>query len=175
MLVYIEVVVGLAVLFLMGRFVAGVQDERAYRRATVLIGVLLVSAALTILTIGARSPYTHANLQPGRDPGYTRTEQITLGPGVPYGGAGSATGRTEGDPAAKGAGLFVTKGCAACHTLQGRGGAVGPSIAGTDLETLREKVRKGPSGMPSYSPETLTEEELAAIVAYLKSLTAPTP
>lgn len=175
MLVYIEVVVGLAVLFLMGRFVAGVQDERAYRRATVFIGVLLVSAALTILTIGARSPYTHANLQPGRDPGYTRTEQITLGPGVPYGGAGSAPGRTERDPAAEGARLFVTKGCAACHTLQGRGGAVGPPITGTDLETLREKVRKGPSGMPSYSPKTLTEEELAAIAAYLKSLTAPTP
>jgi len=175
MLVYIEIVVAFAVLLLMRRVVTGVQQERAYRRATVFIGVLLVSAALTILTIGARSPYTHANLQPGRDPGYTRTEQIYVGPGEPYGGTGSATGRTEEGPVAEGARVFVTKGCAACHALEGRGGAVGPPIAGTDLETLRSKVRKGPSGMPHFSAETLTEEELAAIAAYLGSLAAPTP
>ena len=55
MLTYIEIMVGLAVLFLMSRVVTGVHGERAYRRATIFIGVLLVSAALTILTIGARS------------------------------------------------------------------------------------------------------------------------
>lgn len=147
----------------------------AHRRATAVIATVVIVVALMILTIGARSPYTHANLQPGRDPGYTRTEQISLGPGEPYGGTGSATGRMEGDPVAEGTRLFVTKGCAACHALGGRGGAVGPPIAGTDLETLQEKVRKGPSGMPHYSPETLTEEQLAAIAAYLRSLTAPTP
>lgn len=140
-----------------------------------LVAVVVAAFGLTLLVIGARSPYTHANLQPGRDPGYTRTEQIYLGPGEPYGGAGSASGRAESDPVAEGVRLFVTKGCAACHAPQGRGGAVGAPIAGTDLETLRQKVRKGPSGMPRYSPETLTEEELAAIAAYLRSLTAPTP
>lgn len=139
-----------------------------------LVAAVVVVFSLTLLTIGARSPYTHANLQPGRDLGYTRTEQISVGPGEQYGGIGSAA-RTEGDPVAEGTRLFVTKGCAACHALQGRGGAVGPPIAGTDLDTLREKVRKGPSGMPHYSLETLTEEELAAIAAYLRSLTEPTP
>ena len=147
----------------------------AHRRATSVIATVVVLMALTILTIGARSPYTHANLQPGRDPGYTRTEQISVGPGEPYGGSGSATGRTEGHPVAEGTRLFVTKGCVACHALQGRGGVVGTPIVGTDLETLQEKVRKGPSGMPHYSPETLTEEELVAIAAYLRSLAAPTP
>lgn len=147
----------------------------AHRRATVVIATVVIVMALTILTIGARSPYTHANLQPGSDPGYTRTEQIYLGPGEPYAGAGSATGRSAGGPVAEGARLFVTKGCASCHALEGRGGAVGPPIAGTDLATLRSKVRKGPSGMPHFSAETLTEDELAAIAAYLQSLAAPTP
>lgn len=141
-----------------------------------LAAVVVTVFSLTLLTIGARSPYTHANLQPGHDPGYTRTEQIHLGPAEPYGGTGSATGRTEGDPVAEGARLFVTKGCAACHALEGRGGAVGPAIVGTDLETLQKKVRKGPGGMPHYSQETLTDEELAAIAAYLRSVAAePTP
>lgn len=140
-----------------------------------LIAVVVVVFSLTLLTIGARSPYTHANLQPGPDPGYVRTGQIPVGPAEPYGGIGSAGERTDGDPVVEGARLFVTQGCAACHALEGRGGAVGPPIAGTDAETLQEKVRMGPSGMPRYSEESLSEEEIAAISAYLRSLTEPAP
>jgi len=135
-----------------------------------LVAVVVTVFSLTLLTIGARSPYTHANLQPGRDPGYTRTEQISLGPGEPYVGSGSATGRTEGDPVAEGARLFVTKGCAACHTLEARGGPVGPAIVGTDEATIEKKARKGPGGMPQFTPTTLTDDDIAALAAYLRSL-----
>lgn len=135
-----------------------------------LVAVVVTVFSLTLLTIGARSPYTHANLQPGRDPGYTRTEQISVGPGEPYVGIGSATRRTEGDPVAEGARLFVTKGCAACHTLEARGGPVGPPIVGTDAETVEKKVRRGPGGMPRYAADGLTDDEIAAISAYLRSL-----
>ena len=129
-------------------------------------------AALVILMIGARSPYTHANLSAGYDPRYERTEQITVGPGEPYQGI-SAAGATTGDAVADGTRLFVTKGCVACHALEARGGVVGPTIAGTDAATVLKKVRKGPSGMPQYSSETLTDDEVAAIAAYLRSLAAP--
>jgi len=78
-----------------------------------------------------------------------------------------------GDAVTNGTRLFVTKGCVACHALEARGGVVGPAIAGTDAATVLKKVRKGPSGMPQYSPETLTDDEIAAIAAYLRSLAPP--
>lgn len=138
-----------------------------------LVAVVVAVFSLTFLAIGARSPYTHANLLPGYDPGYTRTQQIAVGPAEPYGGTGAASGATANDATKEGALLYVTKGCVACHALQGRGGAAAPAIAGTDRETLAKKVYRGPGGMPPYSTHTLTEPELAAIAAYLGSLVAP--
>lgn len=139
-----------------------------YLPLTFLIMGLVVFAALVILMIGARSPYTHANLVTGYDPGYVRTDQIVVGPGEPYEGISPAS--LTGDAVADGTRLFVTKGCVACHALGARGGVVGPAIAGTDAATVLKKVRKGPSGMPQYSPETLSDEEVAAIAAYLATL-----
>lgn len=155
--------------------IAPPDPPRASYLVPAFVAVVVLILSTTLLAIGARSPYTHANLLRGYDPRYDRTQQIRVGDAEPYAGVGEAGGAETTDPAARGARLFVTKGCAACHALEGRGGAVGPSIAGTDLETLREKTRKGPSGMPRYAPETLTEEQLAAIAAYLRSLTGPTP
>lgn len=141
-----------------------------------LVAVVVAVFSLTFLAIGARSPYTHANLLPGYDAGYTRTRQIAVGPAEPYGGTGAASGLTATDATKEGALLYVAKGCVACHALQGRGGAAAPPIAGTDAEALQAKVRKGPGGMPRYSPAALTGEDIAAITAYLGSLVSqPTP
>ncbi len=135
-----------------------------------IAAVAVASLSIMLLAIGARSPYTHANLLPGYDAGYTRTEQIVVGPPETYGGIGAAPGASAADPVTEGARLFVTKGCAACHTLDAGGGPVGPPIVGSPQDTLEKKVRTGPGGMPKFAPDQLTDDELAAIAAYLKSL-----
>lgn len=167
---FIEIAVGFGVLLLMGRVVSGVQGERSYRRATVFIGVLLVSAALTILTIGARSPYTHANLGSGYDPRYDRTAQISVNDDPAFGGFSSDTSAGNLDPVAHGASLYVTKGCVTCHALEGRGGPVGPAIAGTSAATIERRTRTGPGGMPRFDQHGLSSDEIAAIAAFLNSL-----
>lgn len=140
-----------------------------------LVAAVVLVFSLTLLTVGARSPYTHANLLAGHDPAYERTRQIMVGVAEPYAGVGDARDTAAGDVAEQGARLFVTKGCAACHALEARGGAVGPAIVGTDAATIEKKARKGPGGMPRFTPETLSSDETAAIAAYLRSLIAIDP
>lgn len=135
-----------------------------------LVAVVVATFSLTLLAIGARSPYTHANLLLGHDAAYERTQQIMVGAAEPYPGVGDAGGALIGDAIARGARLFVTKGCATCHMLEARGGAVGPAIVGTDAATIEKKARKGPSGMPRYASDALTADEIDAISTYLRSL-----
>lgn len=133
------------------------------------IGAAVLGIGLTLLTIVARSPYTHSNLDVGFDPGYTRTAQILVGAPVPATGDMLAVPRAS-DPVQLGKQLFVVDGCAACHGLDGRGGIVGPSIAGTNATKLRVKTTVGPGGMPAFAPGALTDQDLAAIAAYLNSV-----
>lgn len=135
----------------------------------VFIGSAVLLIAITLLAIVARSPYTHSNLNPGFDPGYTRTEQMVVGPPVPF-GAGELAGPRAGDPVELGRQLFVVDDCAACHGLDGRGGIIAPSIVGTKMEKLRVKTQVGPQGMPAYAPGALTDQDLAAIAAYLDAM-----
>ena len=141
----------------------------AHRRATVVIGLVLALIALTILTIGANSPYTHDNLAAAYDERYSRTEQIVVGPPTEFGGL-HQTIPTASDPVGRGAVLYVTRGCAGCHALEGRGSAVGkPLLAVTD-QVLLQRVRQGGPGMPPFSTNGLTDAQLADIIAYLRSL-----
>ena len=133
------------------------------------IGTAVLAIALTLLAIVVRSPYTHANLNLGFDSRYTRTEQIVVGAPIPFGGDGLAVARAS-DPVQLGRQLFVVKGCAACHGLDGRGGIVGPSIVGTKAEKLRVRTQVGPQGMPAYAPGVLTDADLTAIAAYLNAM-----
>ena len=170
MFIYFQIAIGIAALLLLSRIVAGVPDERAYRRTTVFIGVLLVGVALTILTIGARSPYTHSNLSGGSDPRYDRTDQIGIGGDTSFMGVSPQAAPTGADPAVRGAHLYVTEGCVTCHGLEGRGAPVGPPIVGQDNKTITQRVRQGSGGMPKFSPDGLTDQEIADITAYLKSM-----
>ncbi|MBI3737472.1 MAG: cytochrome c [Chloroflexi bacterium] len=133
------------------------------------IGSAVLVIAFTLLTIVARSPYTHSNLNAGFDPSYTRTEQTFVGAPIPFTGGGLAVPRA-GDPIELGRQLFVTNGCATCHGLDGRGGIVGPPIVGTKAEKLRTVTLVGPKGMPAYAPGALTDEDLATISTYLNSI-----
>ncbi|HEY8732465.1 MAG TPA: cytochrome c [Candidatus Limnocylindria bacterium] len=143
-----------------------------YRRLTRTIWVLLVCVALTLLTIGARSPYTHANLSAGYDPSYDRTAQIVIGAPTEFEGVSPSTATAAGGATTRGASLYVTAGCVTCHGLEGRGAVIGPPIAGTDFETVLKRVREGPSGMPKFSVDGLSDAQIADITAYLDSLTS---
>ncbi len=134
-----------------------------------LIGGAVLLAALTLLSIVARSPYTHANLNLGYDPGYTRTDQSMVGAPIPAVGDSLAVPRAS-DPVELGRQLFVVDGCAACHGLDGRGGIIGPSIVGTKASKLRTVTGIGPKGMPAYAAGALSDEDLAAIAAYLDAM-----
>lgn len=133
------------------------------------IGATVLLIALTLLIIGARSPYTHVNLDEGYDPNFTRTDQTLVGDPIPYAGAGLAAPRAN-DPVERGKQSFVTKGCASCHGLDGRGAGIGPAIVGTKADKLRTKMLAGPKGMPAYAPGALTDDDLAAMAAYLKAM-----
>ncbi len=132
------------------------------------IGGAVVVLGLTLAAIVAHGPYTHANLNLGFDPGYARTVQIRVGPPVPE--AGSLPAAPASDPVSLGHQLFVSEGCAACHGLDGRGGVIGPSIVGSKAAKLRVETTVGPKGMPPYAAGALTDQDLAAIAAYLAAM-----
>ncbi|MCL4530787.1 MAG: cytochrome c [Chloroflexi bacterium] len=135
----------------------------------VFIGSAVLVIALTLLTIVAHGPYTHSNLNVGFDPRYTRTVQTFVGAPIPFTGGGLAVPPAS-DQVEYGKQLFITKDCATCHGLDGRGGVVGPPIVGTKADKLRAKTTVGPKGMPAYASGALTDEQLAAIAAYLNSI-----
>lgn len=140
-----------------------------HRQLPLVLCAALIAAALTLLAIGARSPYTHANLGSGPDAGYARTPQTLVGEDPEFAGVGSARNVRAGDPVARGAALYVAAGCAGCHALEGHGGVVGPRIAGIDGETVAQRVRQGPVGMPRFSLG-LSDDAVREIAAYLASL-----
>ncbi len=145
------------------------QGASKHMMLPVLIIAAVLVIALSLLTIVARGPYTHANLDLSFDPRYTRTEQMLVGAPVPMGMERLAVPLAS-DPVQRGKQLFVVNGCASCHGLDGRGGIIGPSIAGTKAEKLRVKTSVGPKGMPAYAPGTLSDSDLAAIAAYLATM-----
>lgn len=141
-----------------------------YLPVSFLVLGLVAFVALVILMIGARSPYTHANLGTGYDARYDRTDQILVGPPGEFRGVSRATADGADPAEVRGASLYVTAGCATCHGLDGAGAAVGPAIAGMDAETTLKRIRSGPAGMPRFSTDGLTAEQAADITAYLESL-----
>lgn len=133
------------------------------------IGSAVLVIALTLLTIVARSPYTHSNLNLDFDSRYTRTDQIVVGAPIPF-GAGRLTVPLASDQIQLGKQLFIADSCASCHGLDGRGGIIGPSILGKTAKKLRTTTIVGPKGMPAYADGALSDADLEAIAAYLNSI-----
>ncbi len=145
------------------------QGETRHMLLPIFIGAAVLMLSLTLLTIIARSPYTQANLDAGFDSGYSRTIQAFVGAPIPLVEERMAM-PSNNDPVQHGKQLFVTEGCASCHGLDGRGGVVGPPIVSTKASKLRTKTQAGPRGMPAYAPGALSDDDLAAIAAYLKAM-----
>lgn len=132
------------------------------------IAVVVAPLALLLMVVGARSPYTHVNLDAGFDSNYSRSIQAPVGYIELTHGAGLAA-PPAADPVERGKQLFVADGCASCHGLTGSGGIIGPVIVGTDAKTLGAKTDRGPGGMPAYAPGAIPDDDLQAIAAYLKA------
>jgi mono/diheme cytochrome c family protein len=79
--------------------------------------------------------------------------------------------------AAKGKASFERTGCWQCHGRQGQGGREGPRIASPvpmSWPVLSRFVRTTKGDMPPYTETVLSNQELADIYAYLRSIpTAP--
>ena len=139
-----------------------------------IVGAIMMSGlAFTLVAVViARSPYTHGNLRPE---GYDRTEIARVGQEAQFEGVGLADPQlaTTGNPAQDGKALFFQYGCASCHGLKGQGGAVGTDLDVNDinLPEFGREVRKGPKGMPSFTEETISEQDLEKLYSFLESVT----
>ena len=71
--------------------------------------------------------------------------------------------------------LYERDGCWECHGWAGQGGRDGARLADTALSAaqLTRYVRKPTGAMPAYIDKVITDQELADIWTYLKSM--PTP
>ncbi len=71
---------------------------------------------------------------------------------------------------APGKAVFVSAGCANCHTLQAAGatGTVGPNLdqAKPSVALVLDRVSHGKNGMPSFTGQ-LTPKQIAAVAAYV--------
>src|SRR3972149_5803076 len=135
----------------------------------VLGAIMMSGLAFTLVAvIIARSPYTHGNLRPE---GYNRTEIIYLREEHTFDGIPPAA-PSLADPCAPVQGgrvLFFGYGCASCQGLQGEGGAVGKDLSSADSEEISDNVRQGPKTMPAFETGTLSDGDLAKLIAFLKS------
>lgn len=80
------------------------------------------------------------------------------------------------DPAvAHGRTLFARVGCYECHGYAGQGGAAGPHIAATVIPyaAFSAYVRHPAREMPAFTSRVLTDADLTAIYAFVRSLPAP--
>jgi cytochrome c oxidase subunit 2 len=123
-------------------------------------------------------------------------EQTTFAMAMAAPGAGgTASGAVPGDTLlAKGKALAQSKGCVGCHTTDGNPG-VGPTWKGlygktTTLadgsstladeaylkKSIRDPAAQVVKGFPPIMPKTeMTDDELAALVAYIESFGGPAP
>jgi ubiquinol-cytochrome c reductase cytochrome b subunit len=75
-----------------------------------------------------------------------------------------------GDAERRGAGLFVSKSCFACHAIEGAGGRRGPDLSHVASRMSRDqitaRIATGGGGMPAYAG-SLTPAELDDLVTFL--------
>lgn len=88
----------------------------------------------------------------------------------------SAFAQTKPGDVANGKRLFEKDGCYQCHGYVGQGGTSGPRLAQTrfPFAGFMAFVRNPPSGgMPPFRQKVLSDQELADIYAYIKSIPEP--
>jgi len=78
----------------------------------------------------------------------------------------------------KGRAIFVKNGCYQCHGYLGQGGISGARLMQTKLSQagfIGFVRNPPPSSMPQFRAKIMSDQELADVYAYIKSVPAPTP
>ena len=73
--------------------------------------------------------------------------------------------------------LFVRDGCYECHGYAGQGGIAGARLAPPVLnaQAITRYIRRPAGAMPGFSDKVISDQEVADIYAYLKTIPAPKP
>jgi len=101
---------------------------------------------------------------------------LTASAALVVGGTGLiARAQEPAGDAANGARIYVAVGCFTCHGRAGQGGAFNyttPALAKIQwpVEALRAFLRVGVNDMPAYAKEVLSDQQVADIHAFLRSL-----
>jgi ubiquinol-cytochrome c reductase cytochrome c subunit len=153
-------------------------DARGTDLAPSLFGVGAAAADFQLST--GRMPDTDPDRQPEAKPTKYSERQIddlvayvaTLGDGPPIPDVRNPPGNLQ-----QGGRLYLQI-CAACHSAAGNGGALSlgenaPSIHGATSVEVAEAMRTGPSNMPVFGPDTLTNRQVNSIVEYVEYLRDP--
>jgi mono/diheme cytochrome c family protein len=73
--------------------------------------------------------------------------------------------------------LFVSAGCALCHNGEGQGGGPGPRLAANPnmlaFKVFAQRVREPLNAMPPYTAKVLSDQQLADIYAFLRTIPRP--
>jgi mono/diheme cytochrome c family protein len=85
----------------------------------------------------------------------------------------SAVRAQEGGNAENGKRLFTEEGCYECHGYNGQGGGAGPRIAPRPATAGIQYVRRPTGVMPPYTTKVLSDQALADIRAFLRTIQAP--
>ena len=66
----------------------------------------------------------------------------------------------------------MTEGCYACHGTVGQGASTGPKLAPGPIPfaAVQQQVRQPRQDMPRFTPQVLSDQDLADIYAYLQSI-----
>ena len=151
-------------------------DAYGTDRAPNLVGVGAATVDFWVST--GRMPLADSSIQPVRKPPrFDRQQTLSIAafvaslaprsttapeiPNVDTAGANLATGNV----------LFVLN-CAGCHTVTGAGDALAdgyfaPSMHKASKTQVAEAVRTGPGNMPRFGTGTLSDRQVADIVAYV--------
>ena len=74
-------------------------------------------------------------------------------------------------------GTLFRQQCAACHAWDGDGGALlhreAPSVHPATSEQVAEAIRTGPGNMPAFGTASISDRDLASVVAYVRYLDHP--
>jgi ubiquinol-cytochrome c reductase cytochrome c subunit len=95
---------------------------------------------------------------------------LAPGPAVPTDEQLDASGFSD-EQIAEGAAIFRTN-CAMCHNSSGKGGALtagkyAPDLTGVSAKHIYEAMVTGPQSMPVFSDNNISQEDKAALIAWL--------
>jgi ubiquinol-cytochrome c reductase cytochrome c subunit len=114
-----------------------------------------------------------------RDPRYAPDEIAKLVDYVSaFGGGGVPIPDVEvrGADVPRGGELYRLN-CAACHSWSGTGGALlgreAPPLEHSTPLQVGEAVRRGPGSMPSFGAESISDDDLNAVAAYVQEIQEP--